>query len=276
MRSFCLLGLMLVCADISSVSAQTMEYPLSVAAAKDGTLYVADRNMPGIWKVKDGKAEVFFKGSKQFRTPLNAVRCVAIDEKGRLLAGDSATREVYRFDENAKPVPLTSGGIGIPMAIAVASSGDIFVADLELHRIWKVPALGGKPEEVAAVQAPRGMTIDSENRLWIVSHGKNHLIRLSTDGNATVETIVEGQPFNFAHHIVLGENNVAYVIDGYAKTLWKVTDGKPEEFVKGEPLKNPVGLAINDKTIYIADPHQKAIYAVDPEGKLTSVFPANK
>ncbi|HSG70121.1 MAG TPA: hypothetical protein VLA12_06880 [Planctomycetaceae bacterium] len=270
MRLLLVALLLAVCA--SPVFAQTMEYPLALAATEDGTLFVADRTLPGVWKVKDGQADLYFKAAKTFRTPLNAVRCLAIDEKGRLLAGDSSTREVYRFDENGKPFPLTNGGIGIPMAIAVAKNGDIFVADLELHRIWKVPSLGGEPEEFAVIAAPRGMTIDSQDRLWIVSHGKNHLLRLLPD--KTVETVVEGQPFEFAHHIVLGENDVPYIIDGYGKTLWKVVDGQPVSVVKGEPLKNPVGLAIRDKTIYIADPHKKAIYSVDAEGKLDPFYPA--
>jgi sugar lactone lactonase YvrE len=271
MRSL-LSALLLVCCA-SPVFAQKMEYPLALAATEDGSLFVADRTLPGIWKVKDGKAELYFKASKMFRTPLNAVRCLAIDEKGRLLAGDSATREVYRFDENGKPFPLTNGGIGIPMAIAVAKKGDIFVADLELHRIWKVPSLGGEPEEFAVIQAPRGMTIDSQDRLWIVSYGKNQLLRVLPD--KTIETVIEGQPFEFPHHIVLGENDIPFIIDGYAKTLWKVVDGKPVAFVQGEPLKNPVGLAIHDKTIYIADPHQKAIFSVDAAGKLEKVYSAS-
>lgn len=270
MRSLLAALLLVVCG--SPVLAQKMEYPLALAATEDGLLFVADRTLPGVWQVKDGKADLYFKADKMFRTPLNAVRCLAIDEKGRLLAGDSSTREVYRFDENGKPFPLTNGGIGIPMAIAVAKNGDIFVADLELHRIWKVPSLGGDPEEFAVIPAPRGMAIDSQDRLWIVSHGKNHLLRLLPD--KTVETVVEGQPFEFAHHIVLGENDVPYIIDGYAKTLWKVVDGQPVSVVKGEPLKNPVGLAIRDKTIYIADPHKKAIYSVDAEGKLDPFYPA--
>jgi hypothetical protein len=267
-----LLSALLFVGCASPLFAQKMEYPLALAAAEDGTLFVADRTLPGLWKIKDGKAELYFKASKMFRTPLNAVRCLAIDEKGRLLAGDSSTREVYRFDENGKPFPLTNGGIGIPMALAVAKNGDIFVADLELHRIWKVPSLGGEPEEFAVIPAPRGMTIDGQDRLWIVSHGKNHLLRLLPD--KTVETVVEGQPFEFAHHIVLDEHDVPYIIDGYAKTLWKVVDGKPVAVVNGDPLKNPVGLAIHDKTIYIADPHKKSIFSVDSEGKIVPVYPA--
>ena len=124
---------------------------------------------------------------------MNAVRCLAIDKAGSLLAGDTATREVYRFDKAGKPVPLTDGGIGIPMSIAVNSKGDLLVADLELHRIWKVPAAGGKPEQVAEVQAPRGVCVDSEDNVWVVSHGKNQVVRITASGK--VETVVEGRPF---------------------------------------------------------------------------------
>ena len=41
--------------------------------------------------------------------------------------------------------------MGLPIAIAVAKNGEIFVADLELHIIYKVPAAGGKPAEFAKV-----------------------------------------------------------------------------------------------------------------------------
>src|SRR3990167_3554221 len=101
-----------VMATPGTISAQELQYPVSVAAAEDGTLYIADRNFHGIWKFANGKLEKFFEGSAKFRTPLNAVRCVAMDHQGKLLAGDSATREVYRFDEAGNPVPLTQGRIG--------------------------------------------------------------------------------------------------------------------------------------------------------------------
>ena len=76
----------------------------------------------------------------------------SIDHEGNLLAGDSSTRDVYRFDADGKPQPLTDGWIGIPMAMAVAPDGTIYTADLELHRIWKMPAEGAKkPEEFAVI-----------------------------------------------------------------------------------------------------------------------------
>jgi len=79
-------------APSAALRAADMLYPLSVAAAPNGAIYVADLRLPGIWKIVDGKREMLFEGSPKFRTPLNAVRCVAVDSKGRLVAGDSATR----------------------------------------------------------------------------------------------------------------------------------------------------------------------------------------
>jgi sugar lactone lactonase YvrE len=252
------------------VASAQMQYPLSVAAADSGEVFVADRNLPGVWKIESGKLTRLFEGSKKYRTPLNAVRCVVMDRAGALIAGDTATREVYRFDESGKPVPLTDGGIGMPMSVAVNNKGELLVADLELHRIWRVPAAGGKPEQVAEVQAPRGVAIDAEDNLWVVSHGQNHIVRVTPARK--VETAVAGRPFSFPHNIVLAADKTAYVTDGYSKAVWKIPPGgKPEKWVSGAPLVNPVGLAWHKQNLLVADPHANAVFEITPDGKLTKV-----
>ena len=253
----------------SSVRAEEgMKYPLAVVVGRDSVVYVADRDLPGIWKFADNKWSVYFQGSKKFRTPLNAVRCLAIDHEGKLLAGDSATREIYRFDDVGQPQPLTKGNVGIPMAIAVAKDGTIFASDIEIQRIVKVPANGGEPEPIVELAAVRGLTIDAEGQLIAVCHGKDAVLRLSTDGKER-KVLVEGRPFQFSHHIVLGPAGEAYVADGYAKKIWKFdATSAPVAFVEGEPLKNPVGVALLDGSLLIADPHVKAILRRTAEGKL--------
>ncbi|HEY2252899.1 MAG TPA: hypothetical protein VGH74_17630, partial [Planctomycetaceae bacterium] len=83
---------------VLTASAAEMQYPMTVVAGQDGSLYVSDSDAHSIWKIAGGKLEAFFQGSNKFRTPLNRVWCVAVDSKGRILAGDSSTRELYRFD----------------------------------------------------------------------------------------------------------------------------------------------------------------------------------
>lgn len=251
--------------------AADIQYPLAIAVDTQGVIYLADRNLPGVWRIKEGQRDLYFEGSKKFKTPLNAVRCLAIDPQGQLLAGDSSTREVFRFDAERKPQPLTKAGVGIPMAIAVDKTSNLFIADLETHRIMKQPAGGGELVEFAKVPAPRGLTVDAENRLWVVSHGKDQLLRLTPDAKA--EVIVSGRPFEFPHHIVLDKDQNAYIADGYAKAIWKVgADRKPVKFASGESLSNPVGLAWQGETLLVVDPRAKDfLYAVDPAGKLTPV-----
>lgn len=243
------------------------EYPLAVATSDESVIFLADRNLPGIWKLDGDNLSVYFQAAKKFRTPLNAVRCVAFDHQGKLLAGDSATRDVYRFDDAGQPVALTKGAIGIPMSIAVTKAGDLYVADLEVHVIWKVPAAGGEPTKFAEVPAPRGLALDAEERLWVVSHGKDQLLRLDASGKS--EPVVKGRPFQFPHQVALDADQNAYVTDGYAKAVWKVTLGaEPKKVVEGEPLVNPVGIARRGANFLIVDPRAKALFQLDASGKL--------
>jgi sugar lactone lactonase YvrE len=254
-----------------SAAAAEMHYPLSAVADPSGAIFVADRELPGIWKVADGTLSLHFKGDKKFGTPLNAVRCLALDHEGKLLAGDSATREVYRFDADGKPQPLTKGGIGLPIAMAADKAGDIFVADLELHMIYKVPAAGGKPAEFARVNAPRGMTVDAEDNLWIICHRGDLLVKVAPDAKQSV--VLKGQPLaapSFPAGIVVGKDGTAYIADGYNHAIWKVAaDGKPEKLAAGAPLMHPVGLAWRGEKLLVADPRAKGLIEVDLEGKAT-------
>lgn len=268
---FCLL------LSLSLLSAQDVQpptefnYPLAVVAAADGTVYVADRNLPGIWKIQNGQKSIYFQGSKKFRTPLNAVRCVAIDHQGRLLAGDSSTREVYRFDDNHQPQPLTSGWIGIPMAMAVAPDGTIYTADLELHRIWKMPAEGSEePTEFAVINSPRGLTLDPDGNLWVLStSSKNGQIqKVSPDGK--IEFFVKGHPFNLPHNIVRMDDGSFFVTDNYEHCVWRITaEGEKQQWVVGAPLDRPVGLCRSGDNLLIADPHIRTIFNLAPDKTLT-------
>jgi sugar lactone lactonase YvrE len=227
----------------------------------EGAIVVADLKLPGIWKVKDGKPSIYFQGSPRFGTPLNAVRCVALDHEGKLLAGDSATTTVYRFDAEGKPQPAHTGRIGIPTAIAVNKAGDMFVADLEpgRHAIRKIPAGGGEAVEFAKVQAPRGMTIDNQGRLYVVQHRGDLLIRLDAAGKS--ETLVAGQPLaspSFPTAIVVGKDGTAYLADGYNHAVWKIPPGgAPAILVQGEPLVHPVWLTWRGEKLLVVDPRAK-------------------
>lgn len=236
-------------------------YPVDVAVSDSGEIYVVDLKLPGVWKLQDGKPQIHVRGQKQFRTPLNAARCAIVDADG-LLVGDSASTSVLRI-KDGKPSAAHEGRIGIPMALAVAKNGDILAADLELRRIWRVPASGGKPTEFAQTPAPRGLAVDSEGRVWVVCHGRDRqVIRFDADGKNR-EVIVSGRPFKFPNQIVVADNGDAFVADGYSQAIWKIpAGGEPTKLASGGPLKNPVGLALQGDRLLVADPRAKAVFGV--------------
>jgi len=250
----------------NSLTAAELEYPVAVAVASSGTIYVADRKLPGIWQLKDGKLEVFVTGEKKIGGFLNAIRCLAIDGEEQILVGDSATREVYRIDQEKQRTPLTAGGIGIPMDIAVTAEGDLLVSDLELHCIWKVAKAGSKPTKLASLPGPGGLSLDDKQNLWVVSRAQNPLQRILPDGK--LETVVGKRLFRFPNDVIVDETGTAYVTDGYQKCIWKVTPGQaPEAWASGGSLQNPVGISWSGKDVLVVDSRARDVFKISDDGK---------
>lgn len=249
-------------------------YPLDAVIDSTGTVWVVDRNVPGIWKFADGKTELAVQGSKKFRQALNAVRCIALGTNNEILAGDPATREVYSVALGSEPKPLVSGIIGIPMDLAVAKDGTLFVADVERRVVWKKAPGSDKPEVFADCN-PRGLYIDTNDRLWVISQNEEQLLRFSMSGEK--EVIVAKRTFDFAHQIVVDADGVAWISDGYKKGIWRIdTNNTPKLVFSGEPLQNPVGLFLVDNRPAIVDPHASSIFKLNAENKAELWFKIEK
>jgi hypothetical protein len=254
----------------ATTAAPLTVYPLDAVVDKQGVVYVVDRNLPGIWKYQAEQLSVFVQGPKRFREPLNAARCLTLDHEGKLLVGDPATRDIYRVDDEGKAEPITGGEIGVPMDIAVKSDGTIYVADLELRKLMRIPAGSKKVEHVADVN-PRGVFVDHENNVWVVSQDTQQLLIVSDDGQK--EVIVDRRIFEFPHQVVVNSRGEAFVSDGYKKAIWKVVRGQePEIFVSGAPLDNPVGLTLVDDQVVVTDPRAAKVMRLTPEKTLEVWF----
>jgi len=256
---------------VVSVNGQELQYPLDVAVAKDGSVFIADLKLPGIWKYQDRTLSVVYKADPKLRSPLNAVRCVAVDDEGNLFAGDSATREIYRVNGLEDITPLTGGNVGVPVDLAIRES-TLYVADLEYRQIVRIPIQGGKPDAMAKNLIVRGLTIAEEDSLFFVGNTQLPLGRINASGE--VSRLIEGEPFQFAHQLAL-LNDTLYITDNYASTIWKCgteAGSVPEVFVSGEPLVRPVGLCTDGEQFFVADPRARDVFVISAEGMIQSLF----
>lgn len=249
------------------------KYPIDLAVGKEGEIYIADLKLPGIWVYRGEKLEVVVQGTSKYRTPLNAIRCLAVTDDGTLLAGDSATREVYKVSPKGELTSLTNGYVGIPITMAPHGT-DVFVSDLELQRVWKVPLAGlpknQPPEEFTVIGGARGLFLDKDE-LWVLSSPAPQLQRFSMDKKPTV--VVKDLVFEFPHQIAR-KDGVSYVSDGYKKCVWKVTDdGKAEQWVSGAPFVNPLGIRFQGDDLLLIDPRAKALFRIKPDGTRETILP---
>jgi sugar lactone lactonase YvrE len=255
---------------------RTAVYPLDGVRLDNGNVYIVDRNLPGVWQRSGDALSVFVQGNRSFRKPLNAVRCIAAGRDGELYVGDSATREIYRIASDGTTQPLTNGLIGVPVDLAVSAEGTLYVADLERRAVWSWnPGKDEKPEVLYPKANARGLTVDNKDRLWILSQNAEQLVRYDKDGMAT--TIVSSRVFEFAHNVIVDDDDTAWVSDGYAKAIWKVPNGGPPiKQISSELLQNPVGLFRNEDKIAIVDPHAMTVFQATREGAVEVWFKIEK
>jgi sugar lactone lactonase YvrE len=238
------------------------KYPISVAV-DGGKLYVVDLDLPGVWQVVEGKRELFVLGTKLLRKPMNRPRCIALHPDGGILVGDSATREVYHIaQKDAEPKPLCQARIGIAMAIAVSpDKKSFYVGDAEKRAVFRLPIEGGEPELIARVNA-RGLAFDQDGALWAVTPDDAAVHRIDVAAK-TNTPVITGRPYQYPNGLVWAGDH-GFVTDGYGKAIWKFTaDGKTEAWFTGEPLVGPVGLAIDDQSIWVADPKKLQVFKFD-------------
>lgn len=253
-----------------AAAAPEVQYPLSVAVAPDGSSIVVDLNLPGVWRIPQGggKPTLVFQGTKFFRKPLNRPRTAVVLEDGTILVGDTATREIYRIaaDGSGDPTPLTDGFLGIPNSMALTADGHLIIADLESHFVYRVPVAGGQPEIYSKTNA-RGVHVGKDGRILAVlaPAGPPQLVEVVAEGED--KPIVNEMAFQFPHNVVEAADGTLYVTDGYSKAIWKVVSGSPPaKLFEGEPLKNPVGLAIDASgNLLVADPHAKQLFEINVE-----------
>ncbi len=269
------IGLMRSAAVSADSVAPRLVAPGAVAGSPESGLWIADARLHGIFKLSAGKpVEMAFKGGATNRSPLASPRALAIDSKGNLFAADTATSEVYRLQPGEPPVPLTHGAFEIPMGLAIGKNDVLYIADMRLSTIFRMPISGGKPEIVAKVPAPRGIMIDADASVIVVSAGPDQLVRVRGDGK--VEPIVRGRPFSFPHAVVSAPDRGGFLVsDGYTATIWKVSaEGKTEAWFKGAPLVRPVGMTRDSAgAVIVADPGAGKVFRLKSPNDIKSLIP---
>ncbi len=219
--------------------------PRSVAAAPDGSLYVADTGNH---------------------------RIVHLGADGKLLG------EWGSFSgTNAGPAP--EGTFNEPWGVAVAGDGTVWVADTWNHRIQHFTADGrflsmfgffGQAESPEAFWGPRAILVDERGRLFVADTGNKRVVIFSQSG-ASVGSFggpgAEPGRLNEPVGIALSAEGTLYVADTWNLRIqgFRETSTGPFEPVVEWPIEGWFGQSLDNKP-YLAVSAEGEVCASDPEG----------
>lgn len=145
--------------------------PVDIAFDANGDLYIAD--------------------------PARNNRIKKVDAKSGILTFYAGSGEPFDANTNNENVPALQAKFSYPVGIAFDPAGNLYIADRDAHRIWKLSAatrtistFAGNGKEgdsgdggaatAAALQDPVGVVFDSSNNAYIADHYPNSRIRKVT------------------------------------------------------------------------------------------------
>lgn len=264
-----------------------IEGPMGIGEDTEGNIILSDREGKFVWRIeKSGRAVVIAGTGKPTgagglpegrvlatEVDLAMPEGLVVDRDGSILLADSYNHVILRIDKEGYLTRFAGtgergrGGEGVkalessfafPCDVRLDSKGNIFVADLENHRIRKITRGGlvttvagsgvpgysgdGGPALNAQLNSPWGILIDNDDNLLIADSNNDVIRKVGSDG------II---------HTIAGNGQEGY--EG---------DGGPALSAK---LNTPQSLAVDAQgRIYIGDEHNDAIRVIELDGTIRS------
>lgn len=225
-------------------AAARFDYPEDVAAAADGTLYVADAQNHAVRRIAPDGMVTTLAGGVGNPPYLGLPNGIALGPDGNVYVSDLSNAQILRITQDGEVSALAGnarrGGhadgtgedarFSAPGALTVDAAGNLFVLDAgsTVRRVTPqgvVTTLAGSPGQwgqadgsgsQARFRAARGLAIDADGILYVADTGNHALRRITPEGMVTT-VAGRGAPDNLAAYglyrpvrvAVLGEGELA-------------------------------------------------------------------
>lgn len=275
--------------------------PFGVAAAADGSVYVADAgesnrirkvSPEGVVTTLAGGREGFADGAgagASFNTP----SALALDAEGNLYVADTGNNRVRKVTPEGVVTTLAGGDAGYvdgpaaqarfdsPVGVAVDKDGNVYVADTYNDRVrvitkdGVVKTLAGNgatgnadgASASASFDTPCGVAVSEAGEVYVADTGNDRLRKITKDGQ--VVTLNLSDPASTTQPTGAADANVNSTTNANtsASSNGNVVNGGNANAPTPFELSNPVGLAITrDGFLYVTEIDRSRVVQVAPDG----------
>jgi len=215
---------------------------------------------------------------------LRRPQCGAVDAEGSVFVTDISRAAVYVFDKPAGRLELWDWARAdthfiAPIGIALGEHGEIFVADAELHSVFRLDRKGKPLGEFGkdVLKRPTGLARDPQRGRIYVADTHAHDIKVFTDDGRLLDVIGrrgEGPgEFNSPTHLAFAFDKL-YVTDTLNSRI-QIFDEHGKMFNKfGERglyvgnLVRPKGVGVdNENNIYVVESLYDKLLVFDNQGR---------
>ncbi|WP_455644303.1 NHL domain-containing protein [Paenibacillus chitinolyticus] len=223
--------------DGGDAASARLNHPIGVAVDSSGNMYIADTYNHRIRKV-DASGKISTVAGKGFSgyggdggaatsARLHTPYGVALDSSGNMYIADTLNNLIRKVDVSGKISTIagtgvagyggdggaaTSAQLNMPTEVAVDSSGNMYIADYDNHRIRKVDPSGkistvagtgvagyggdGGAATSAQLNRPTGVAVDSSRNMYIADTLNNRIRKVDSSGKISTITGTGVQGFS--------------------------------------------------------------------------------
>ena len=275
--------------DGAHANTRVINMPSGIAKDRNGNIYFSEQGNNLVRKVDKytgalttiaGNATAGYSGDGSAATAakLNQPAGVAVDRSGNVYIADQSNARIRKVSTTGVITTIagtgtigftadggaaTSANIAMPLSVAVDSSGNVYFAEQNNHRVRKVSTTGilstvagngsagfsgdGAAATAAGIAYPAGVWVDAAKNIYIADAGNNRIRKVNTSG--VISTVA-------------GTSTSGYSGDGGAATAAQ--------------LFNPYGVTTDSVgNIYIADRNNHVIRRVATSGSISTVAGTN-
>jgi hypothetical protein len=304
--------------DVRSAGAELLE-PFRVVVAPDGSLVIPNGRAHNVLRLRGGRLEVIagngrdgFEADGVAATAVGFPIDAAVAPNGdvyvvtahRVRRVDAATGRISTFagigvdGYTGDGGPATTAQLDGPVAVAVAPSGDVFIAE-GVGRIRRVDTSGvittyaglghqassgdGGAATAAEIDRPHGLTVGPDGAVYVADTYGGRIRRIDP-ATRTISSVASGFT-TLPVHVAVANDGSLLVAEAQGAAISRVAGGVVTRVVGtgfrgssgdgGQAARArivvPSGVAVaRDGTLYVSDLDGRRIRRIDPAGRVTT------